>query len=94
MADELINRIANNLLNDTDKEQLTNLVTPKVPYYKREETKERMRLKYNTDEEYRQKTLKARLEYYYRKTADQEKKEEGKRYMKTMKKNAESQTKT
>eukprot|EP00972_Heterocapsa_arctica_P092770 13682157-Heterocapsa_arctica.AAC.1 len=74
MAEELTDRIVNNNLNDIDKEQLTNLVTPQIHDYKREETRERIRLKYNTDEECCQRTLKARLDYYYTMTADKENK--------------------
>ena len=79
MAEELLERITNNNLNDEDKEQLTNLLKPKIPYHKREETKEKIRLRYRDDEEYRQKTLKQRLDYYYKTTADNEKLKRGRK---------------
>jgi hypothetical protein len=76
MAETLIDRIINNNLNDADKEKLTVLVTPKIPYHKREETRDKFKLRYKEDEEFRLKMQKQRLDYYYRKTADNEKKQE------------------
>ena len=79
MAEQLLEIITNNNLNDDDKEQLTNLLKPKIPYHRREETKEKIRIRYRDDEEYRQKTLKQRLDYYYKTTADKEKQKRGRK---------------
>jgi hypothetical protein len=79
MAEQLLERISANNLNDDDKEQLTNLIKPKIPYHRREETKEKIRLRYRDDEEYRQKALKQRLDYYYKITADKEKQKRGRK---------------
>ena len=94
MAEQLLERISNNNLNDEDKEQLTNLVKPKLPYHRREETKEKIRIRYRDDEEYRQKTLKQRLDYYYKTTADKEKLKRGRKPTKPRKRREELQTKT
>jgi hypothetical protein len=79
MVEELMSRISASTLNDEDKERLHILIKPKVPYHRREEIKEQKRIKYNTDEEYRQKTLKKILDYYYRVTADKEKQKRGRK---------------
>jgi hypothetical protein len=76
MAESLIDRINDNTLNDEDKDKLTLLVTPKIPYHKREETRDKFKLRYKEDEEFRHKMQKQRLDYYYRKTANDEKKHE------------------
>ena len=77
----LVDRIINNNLNDEDKEQLTTLVTPKIPYHKREEVRDRFKLRYKEDEDFRHKVQKQRLEYYYKKTADIEKKPKGRKIL-------------
>eukprot|EP00972_Heterocapsa_arctica_P062329 9187886-Heterocapsa_arctica.AAC.1 len=73
MAEHFIEQMSANTLNDDDKEQLTHLIKPKIPYHRREETKEKIRLRYRDDEAYRQKTLKQMLDYYYIMTVDKEK---------------------
>ena len=46
---ELIERINDNTLNDDDKEKLTLLVKSTIPYNKREEAKEKNKIRYRED---------------------------------------------